>query len=364
MSLRRAALALLLLPLAACAKEKPPDDFCLTGTLAYDFHDAEDGPEKPAATAPAHNANWELWGGPTGSVEMLSTGRTGADGSFRACHRGRFAEVHLTFRSASGALWQVVTDETARQQYSFESVGIAPSPLGELDLGRLEAPETIAGAWRIVDTLNLLYDKRANPDSTCWTRRQDDGHCEPLTMVWTPADDDEAGYFDQEAGLVVLAGDMPDSEHLILHEAGHWFQWQLYGHWLPETVGCEIHYIEEHTSPTCAWVEGFPDALAAYASGDDRYVYEDGIEAPLDGSTSWATGEAVQGRVAGTLVDLWAPNGPDGGNWDGTIEVMSRVRSSTFLEYFYIARPMALPPLSTTGEAAAIVRGHTIKVEG
>ncbi|WP_410657013.1 hypothetical protein [Amycolatopsis sp. lyj-112] len=128
---------------------------------------------------------------------------------------------------------------------------------------------------------------------------------------------------------VFLGNTMPDSKHLVLHEAGHWLQWQLYGRDFPEVDRCNPHYVEKSSSESCAWTEGFADAVAAYALGDYRYVYE----------------------------DLWAARGPDGGNWNRTIALMTRDFSQDFREYFTEDRPAA--GLSTAGAAERILTEHT-----
>ncbi|WP_370949451.1 hypothetical protein AB5J62_18430 [Amycolatopsis sp. cg5] len=68
--------------------------------------------------------------------------------------------------------------------------------------------------------------------------------------------------------------------------------------------------------------------------------------------------EGVQGRVGSSLLDLWAPNGPDGGDWAKTIALMTRQFSQNFREYFTVDRPAA--GLPTTGAARQILAGHTI----
>lgn len=344
---RRIPLALaaltLLLP-SACARDAGDTGVCLTGVLRFEYHSAEAGKKKPLVTSVARKADWELWSGTT----SVASGVTDGDGAFRACGEERsYTDVRLSFQSAAGDLWEVVTERDKRGRYSFDSP-VAGDVVGDRDLGTIEVPKEMAGAWHIVDTLGLLYAKRAN-GSSCWTRQ-----CETLTVVWSPGRSDDAGYFDQgRSDAVILAGAMSDSQHLVLHEAAHWFQWQLYGRWLPETPDCQLHFVDVSSSPGCAWVEGFADAAAAYTLGDRRFVHENGDSVPIKPDAKWDKGDAVQGRVAGALLDLWA--GPDGGTWNATIELMAHERSATFHEYFAVDRPTAKPPLSTTGEAADIV---------
>ncbi|WP_410650348.1 hypothetical protein [Amycolatopsis sp. cmx-4-54] len=124
---------------------------------------------------------------------------------------------------------------------------------------------------------------------------------------------------------------------------------------------CIPHYVEKRSSESCAWTEGFADAVAAYALGDYRYVRDDGTSVGFenDGPTpGWDDGDTVQGRVGSSLLDLWAPDGPDGGNWNRTIALMTRHFSQDFREYFTEDRPAT--GLSTTGAAERILAGHTI----
>ncbi|MFD8497001.1 metalloprotease [Amycolatopsis sp. NPDC059657] len=338
-----------------------PAGACLTGTLAYDHLDAEAGTAKPLRTQVARNANWELWGRTSGSTTRLASGITGAsDGRFSACANGSLTEAYVRFRSSSTAMWRVIKAADNTAEYTFDSAH-RTNVAGTVNLGTVKVPASLQRAWKVVDTLNLLYWKRANPSSSCWTARQANGRCDEITFVWDPRVAD-GGYWDYPGtNYVFLGATMPDSKHLVLHEAGHWLQWQLYGRAFPEVTGCNPHYIERSSSTSCAWTEGFADAVAAYALGDYRYVYDNGYSYSFvnDAATpGWDRGDTVQGRVGSSLLDLWASNGPDGGNWDKTIALMTRQFSQNFREYFTVDRPAAGLPV--TGAAKQILAGHTI----
>ncbi|MGW7285801.1 metalloprotease [Streptomyces sp. NPDC054847] len=346
---------------------------CLNGTLAFHHLDAEAGTSKPDATQVARNANWELWGATRkgSAARKLAGGITNAsNGSFSACYSGAasLSNAHVRFNSASNSMWRVVKkwDDTTR--YTFNSRSLA-NISGDKDLGTVMVPSSMERAWKIVDTLNLLYWKRGT-SSACWTGNRSEDSCPTLTFAWGQ-NNEEGGYWDHPSNsddtsngtdFVLLSGDMPDSKHTILHEAGHWLQYQLYGDWWPEVTGCNPHFVEKKSSDTCAWTEGFADAVAAYALNDYRYVSEDGGSVSfLNDSTTpgWAEGDEVQGRVSSSLLDLWAD--ADGGTWNDTIAAMTKTvnRSSDFYDYFTRVRKNA--SLSTTGTAEDIIRRHTIK---
>jgi hypothetical protein len=339
---------------------------CLTGKLNYDHSNAEAGTSRPLITLPARNANWELWGrtDSTGSSRWLASGITGvASGEINACYDATapLQDVFVRFYSASTSVWRVIKSTTDQTQYTFDTAHQA-SVSASKDLGTVKVPASMQRAWNIVDTLNLLYWNRANPSTPCWTRHQVWGSCDTLTFVWSQ-DATTGGYWDFGTKYVIMNANQPDSQHFILHEAGHWFQWRLYNRSFPVVTGCNPHYIEKSSSTSCAWTEGFADAVAAYVLGDYRFVFDNGTSFSIvNGPTTpgWDKGDTVQGRVGGSLLDFWAANGPDGGNWDRTIDLMSREFSQDFKEHFTVDRPIAVPPLTTTGAAKTIIQNHTI----
>ncbi|MEU3836791.1 metalloprotease [Streptomyces microflavus] len=353
---------------------------CLNGTLAFDHNDAEAGTHKPLVTQRARNSNWELWGRRTaaGQVERLSSGLTGAtDGRFSACHTGTVAprDVHVRFFSSAGTLWRVVGAGTAKQgdpnwknetQYTF-TTATRNAPAAATDLGTVKVPRAMQQAWKITDTLNQLYSKRGS-GSLCWTAHQSSA-CDPLTVAWRQ-DGSSGGYWDHPSfpgdtsdgtDWVVLKADDPDSKHLILHEAGHWFQWQLHNKQWPPVRDCNGHSLDKGASAACGWTEGFANAVAAYALGDSRYTFSTGDSYDLLDQRvvgGWGKGDWVEGRVAAALLELWGPNGPDGGNWNRTLKLMNTYVSGDFKQYFTQHRPLA--GLSTTGAAKTIINRNTI----
>jgi hypothetical protein len=338
---------------------------CLTGKLAYDHLNAEAGTAKPVVTQPARGAAWDMWGrtSSTGSTQWLTGSTTYPDdGHFNACYDATapLQDVFIRFRSTSW-LWQVIKSTTDQTQYSFDTTHIASLSANQ-DTGTVKVPESMQRAWNIIDTINLLWTKRANSSTQCWTRHQAWGTCDMLTFVWSQ-NATNGGYWDPGTQYVIMNGNQPDSQHFILHEAGHWFMWRLYSRSFPTVTNCNPHYINKASSTSCAWTEGFADSVAAYVLGDYRYVYDDGSSTSItnDANTpGWDQGDTVQGRVGASLLDLWAANGPDGGNWDRTIDLMSRESSQDFKEFFTVDRPNAVPALSTTGTAKTILQNHTI----
>ncbi|MFE0257854.1 metalloprotease [Streptomyces sp. NPDC059010] len=340
---------------------------CLTGKLTYDHHDAEAGKDaaKALTNSVARNANWELRGktSASGRTRLLASGVTDRNnGTFHACSDGPgpLPELYVRFRSSSTKLWRVI-GPASKTEFTFETRHLR-NVTGSNDLGSVKAPADQQGAWKIVDTLNDLYRKAAEANSSgsaCWTRHQRSGKCDRLTFTWA-ADATKGGYWDPGSRNVVLEAEDANSKHLILHEAGHWLQFELYGHRDTDAPGCDGHPFDRTTTRGCAWTEGFADAVAAYSLGDYRYVYGDGSDFDLhnDPNTPWDKGDAVQGRIGSSLLDLWAKDGPDGGSWNKHIQLMTDHHSTDFNEYFTADRPKA--GLPTTDAAKQILDDHTI----
>ncbi|MFE6738635.1 metalloprotease [Streptomyces tubercidicus] len=334
---------------------------CLSGTLQYKATDAESGTSLPQVTSNARNTNWELRGQTTagGTDTQLAVGNTDASGNFNACYNGSTAlpSVYIRFYSASTGMWRVVTDKNSSTLYSFDS-GTQTNASGNINLGNVSVPSDKVYAFKIVDVLNDLWFKRGST-TPCWTSNQT-SNCDQLIVAWG-ANNADGSIFDLNTRKVLLNSNEPDSKHLILHEAGHWLQWQLFDKWDVPVTGCTNHTFNKISSATCAWSEGFADAVAAYTLGDYRYVFKGGTSYDFtndQNTAGWDKGDQVQARVSSSLLDLWASGGPDGGNWNKTISVMTNHQSSDFHDYFVNGRPTG--GLSTTGAANDILVKHTI----
>ncbi|MFI1169787.1 hypothetical protein ACH4UM_41190 [Streptomyces sp. NPDC020801] len=59
----------------------------------------------------------------------------------------------------------------------------------------------------------------------------------------------------------------------------------------------------------------------------------------LSDDRAFDAGDECQGRVGASLLDLWSAKGPDGGNWNKTIDVMARTTPGGFRKYSWRAGP-------------------------
>ncbi len=327
----------------------------MTGALQYTWESAEDGDEEGGPvpmTAPVRASDWQLW--PAEETERagepLASGVTDGEGAFEACVDGELPDsATLRFPASSQGLWQVV-DDIGGQVHAF-SVPVTGS-----DLGTLDVPAQEAGAWKIVDVTDDFYAARAT-GSACWTAAETED-CTPLTFVWAAGRED-GGYFDVGGSdSPILAGEDAASRHTIVHEAGHWWQWLLYGGRFPRVTGCTPHFVEKPSSPSCGWTEGFADAVAAHVLGDRVYVHGTGYVSRLDGpdgegGPAWPGGATTQGNVGAALLDLWQLRE----GWEEDIAAMTGEPSADLAEYVTEDRPAAGLPLD--GDVRKVLRRHT-----
>lgn len=95
----------------------------------------------------------------------------------------------------------------------------------------------------------------------------------------------------------------------ILHELGHHYHWELYGDWLPTSYCPSPHYVDGASHDNCAWLEGWSTFFALFVNDPDgdRTAYGYNYES-LPACASMACGSNVEGRVTGSLWDLYDTN--------------------------------------------------------
>ncbi|WP_406242799.1 RICIN domain-containing protein [Streptomyces anulatus] len=334
---------------------------CVSGTLQFDYQSAEAGPSKPTLTRGARNASVELWGRElaTETDHKLNTGTqltSAADGSFNLCYTPvnttSMDRLFVRLATRSNQVWKVAN--TSGTVYTHDTPTLT-NVSTNVALGAVN-PTVADRAWHAFDTVNLLWSQRANSTTPCWTTAETNAAtCTTLTLRWQTGSN-SGPYYDL-ANNIYLAEDNPDSEHTVLHEAGHFFQQRLYNGTFPTVTNCNPHYIHLASSATCGWTEGFGDAVAAYLLGDNRYVFPNGDSTSFTHSAGWQTGDHVQGNVAASLLQLW--NQVDG-SWNRSITTLAANTPSTFADWFKNVRPTAVPPLSTTGAALTALDTHAI----
>ncbi|MEV4738944.1 mycolysin [Streptomyces sp. NPDC049555] len=348
-------------PAATASAPAARAQVCVSGTFRNRFQSAEGGSWNAKANRdePVSNANVTLWGKPTanGDTLKLATGMTGnGDGKFNLCYTPTTSVTSVAwveFQTKAGRMWSVVGANGgayATSSYALNNISRSTS------LGNVYANDAQSRAWHALDTLNKLWWNRGST-TNCWASSEQDGRCTPITVQWYPGSTDGT-YWNTGEDKIHLADNDPDSEHTTVHEAGHALQGKLYKGWWPQVSNCSPHYVDRTSSTSCAWTEGFANAVAFHTFNDTTYYWGNGgsLDLANDRSTRGIDpGDACEARVATTLVDLWSQ--VDGG-WTKSNTMMSRNPQSSFREYFVTDRPAH--GLDTGTKAHDIIWKHTI----
>lgn len=117
---------------------------------------------------------------------------------------------------------------------------------------------------------------------------------------------------------VFIAHDSAVSGDTVVHETGHHYMWNATGWWLWWDVGCYAHSLFSQEDVNCAWSEGWADFLPLVVNGDTCYDFGRGPCGAGGGAFEnletrdrddlpplFPWGDAVEGRVAGALYDLF-----------------------------------------------------------
>jgi len=314
------------------------------------------------------NLTVKLWGRATSAdaQQVYASGLTDNAGAYNLCFTPPVSSMYLLyveFRSESSP-WQVV--DSNGWVYSTATPATYNVSANQ-NFGWTAPAAAQMRAWHTFDTLNLTWWWRSS-GTNCWTSRESAPNCSKITAQWWPGNTD-GGYYNPGASAadsyIRLRDNDPDSEHLVIHESAHALMHQLYNWWWPN-VDCAGHQIWAALSTGCAWTEGFANAVAGSVKGDSQFVWPNGSSVSLMNSiwfnssqpvskTNWQDGDAVEGRVAGSLIDLW--NRADGGQAN-TINLLQRQSQSSFGEYFKDDRPIT--GMSTSDFSRSLPYGHTI----
>ncbi|MEV6521716.1 hypothetical protein AB0M43_07255 [Longispora sp. NPDC051575] len=300
------------------------------------------------------------------ALTTYASGLTGVgDGRYRLCFTAPVStmySVQVRF-STEASVWRV-TNNAGTSIYTITTAAKYNVASGtDPNYGTTAPSSTHMRGWHAFDTMNILWSMRGS-GTGCWTARET-ANCTTITLHWQPGSTDGT-YFSPSGRYVAFADADPDSEHLVMHEAGHAFMDLLYNRWWPYFDCPNPHYLHKRSGANCAWTEGFANAVTGYGMGDGRFYWPNGQYVNLM-STAWydpsrpasntnlENGDWVESRVAGAMIDLWRNR--DGGP-ARTFDLMRRYQSSSFREHFLSDRPLV--GLDTSAAARNLVYTHTI----
>lgn len=171
----------------------------------------------------------------------------------------------------------------------------------------------------------------------------------PSTVQWKI--DSTDGTYYVPGGNVHLAGVDPLGKSVALHEYSHNVMYNIYGNYYPPYPNCNPHSIQGATSQGCAWTEGFAEFIPSVVSNDPTFYWPSGasldLEGPTWGTIGWGNGDTVEGRVAGSLWDMY--DAADDGD-----DIYSDGGFANFWDTFYYANNDVMPQFWNSWRS----RGH------
>ena len=282
----------------------PAGQSCVHG--GWFFYD-QNGVQRPAV-----NETVQVWSEGVFGGSLLATGVVGWDGHYRLCYINfttsplwpGYQEVAVLV-STMNTTWRVRDTATSNTDYSAGTKAVNVADAVDYAFGDLvaSAGTTTSRAMNAFDALNKLWSY-VHGANRCFD--PNDAHCRQMVVDWTPISNDGT-YYSTSGNDIHLAAADPNAPTTVIHEASHALMDDLYEDAFPSALNCTPHSIFGVTSTGCAWTEGYAEWLPAMVLNDPYFRWPNGASVNLETPT-WIdgrpTGDAVEGRVAGTMIDI------------------------------------------------------------
>ncbi|MEN3536320.1 hypothetical protein AAH991_14480 [Microbispora sp. ZYX-F-249] len=267
----------------------------------------------------------EAWDTDAKGPDNLGWTLTDGAGDYKICfpgvdQDGGAQDVYIQVSSINNE-WDVVNPATG-DSYSGVSEVTWDVPAGTLTTIDYESGRgsPLEGGFRVFtsayETWKAYTGWLGVPGNECW--KPGEVNCQSVRILWAP---DTAGgsYYCPYAGgaecpnrfELHLGAPAQLRKMTVAHELGHFIMDYTYNGMPPIGPLCQDHWAQKITTPGCAWTEGWADWVAIQVYGDTHYRWgTDGaidLESPRWFTEGWPSGsgtDAVEGRVAGVLIDL------------------------------------------------------------
>ncbi|WP_433414109.1 hypothetical protein ACQP1V_33120 [Microtetraspora malaysiensis] len=306
----------------------PAGDTCVHGRVTHVEADTGTVRGTPSVSVEA----WDKDEGEGEAPDLLGKVVTDAAGGYKVCfpgtdEDGSGQDVYLTV-STVAPLWTVEEPGTgAGLDYFANSTVMKDVPKGTdtTTIDYAAAPgDEMEGAFRIMaavyDTWKAYTGWLNQPADDCW--KPGEAACRRVTVKWKPDTVLTHSYYCPAVSSecdsrfqVRLDASAQMQKMTIAHELGHFIMDYTHDRMPPHAPSCQEHFITDPVeSPACAWTEGWADWVAVQTYGDTHYRWGPtdtpvDLESPTWFSQGWSSGDTVEGRVAGALLDL-ADAGP------------------------------------------------------
>jgi hypothetical protein len=274
------------------------------------------------------------------------------DGGFNLCFTGTDGEgggqeVYVRF-SLDNSRWRIRDTAASNTSYGFGTSVQAICDGCNATFGAWHfADAAVDRASHAYDSINDFWNWKPGGANACWDANDAAASCRQIIVNWTKTSVDGT-YYDLGTNDVHLAAIDPDFPDLPIHESAHAVMDDIYEDAFPSAPSCNPHDIRFATSQGCAWTEGYAEWVPATVQneyvweGPNNYTVQ--LETPTWTTSSYDDGDAVEGRIAGSMIDI-----SDGANeafWDRRAEgdpgdqwtTLLNTHSDTFNEFIITDR--------------------------
>jgi hypothetical protein len=264
---------------------------CVTGGWFY--------VDNVGSTRASRNAQVEAWSGST----QLATGITGFDGRYSVCFANVAAGRNVFVRFVmKNSIWRLRATGT-NNDYISATGNLFAANGASVDFGNLQPGDnTMMRGLHAFDEANDAWNWKPG---TCWATNHTT--CRQLNINWSNTSTDGT-FYSTSGNDVHLAAADPDSRITVVHEVGHGVMDETYNDSFPSAPNCNPHTIQGASSAGCAWTEGWAEWFPASVYNDPFFRWPNGaslnLETPTFGTAGWSNGDTVEGRVAGSLIDI------------------------------------------------------------
>ena len=357
-----------ILPVSYVSQKAPPQltvilDACVDGILAHDETGGAAGVVLP-------NIQVQLWDKDSSNADdLLDSDLTDAAGAFLLCAPGQDPDdtaddgLDLFVRVVTeNGFWRVQDTEPYRFDLPLNA-NVPPGTTVHYGLSKPGSGTAESGALQIYNAMDRLYAwVAAQHVNDCWDaidfKLPDDySKCRQVVIDWR-SDSTTQTFYDSALNKVYLNGVDFKWRDAVVRTAAKAVMDDIFDDDFPDTQDCgDGAQIGKQTTVNCAWVNGFGDWVATQVFADPvldfqvgAAVFHENLESQSWDTAGWDRGDAVEGRVAGALLDI--SDAANEAPWDRVAQGPNHIWSKLLTNYSWSQRFRQLSDLAFAGDSA------------